>query len=156
MDSKPLIQVTTHIDDNYVSEDDLKIEIHKKINSIDSIEKFNSVKTELEDRFGKLNEDIIIYMYEEWFEKLAIKVNLSKVHQNKNSIELVFNSDSVSKMDTEKVFVDAFNITPMFRFISRGTNLVIVLDIIKLEKHPIYYLVELLSKISLNFNNSID
>lgn len=156
VDSKPLIQVTTHIDDNYVSEDDLKIEIHKKINSIDSIEKFNSVKTELEDRFGKLNEDIIIYMYEEWFEKLAIKVNLSKVHQNKNSIELVFNSDSVSKMDTEKVFVDAFNITPMFRFISRGTNLVIVLDIIKLEKHPIYYLVELLSKISLNFNNSID
>lgn len=155
-DSKPLIQVTTHIDDSYVSEDDLKIEIHKKINSIDSIDKFNSVKLELEDRFGRLNEDIIIYMYEEWFEKLAKKINLTKVHQNKNSIELVFNSEAVSKMNTEEIFMDAFKITPMFRFVSRGSNLVIVLDIIKLEKHPIYYLVELLDKISKNFDNSID
>lgn len=155
-DSKPLIQVTTHIDDSYVSEDDLKIEIHKMINSIDSMDKFNSVKLELEDRFGRLNEDIIIYMYEEWFEKLAKRVNLTKVHQNKNSIELVFDSNAVSKMNTEDIFMDAFKITPMFRFVSRGSNLIIVLDIIKLEKHPIYYLVELLNKISLNFNNSID
>ena len=43
--------------------------------------------------------------------------------------------------------MDAFEVSNMFRFISRGNNLVIVLDIIKLEKHPIYYLVELLRKI---------
>ena len=149
-DTKPLIDVTTHISDNYVSDDDLKIEIHKKINSIDSLDKLNSVKSELEDRFGRLNEDIIIYMYEEWFEKLAKDVKLRNVHQTKNSIELVFSSDVVSKLDTEELFVMAYTITPMYRFISRGSNLVIVLDIIKLEKHPIYYLVELLSKISDN------
>ena len=148
--SKPLIEVTTHISDQYVNEDDLKIEIHKKINSIEDKESFNTIKNELEDRFGKLDEDIIIYMYEEWFEKLAKKVNLTKVHQNKNSIELVFNSDAVKNMDTEQVFVDAFNISKMFRFISRGSNLIIVLDIIKLDKHPIYYLVDLLSKIKYN------
>ena len=154
--SKPLINVTTHISDNYVSEDELKIEIHKKITSIDSLESFISVKEELEDRFGKLSEDIIIYMYEEWFEKLAKKVNVSNVHQNRNSIELVFNSDAVDKMDTEELFMDAFQITNMFRFVSKGSNLVIVLDIIKLDRHPIYYLVELLSKIYDNINNSID
>ena len=59
-------------------------------------------------------------------------------------------------MDTEEIFVEAFKITNMFRFISRGSNLVIVLDTIKLDKHPIYYLVELLDKISTNLNNSID
>ena len=155
-ESKPLINVTTHISDQYVSEDELKIEIHKKINSIDSLDSFQMVKSELEDRFGKLSEDIIIYMYEEWFEKLAKKVHLSKVHQNRNSIELVFAANEVSKLDTEELFMDAFHITNMFRFISRGSNLVIVLDIIKLEKHPIYYLVELLSKVFDNLNNSID
>ncbi len=155
-ESKPLINVTTHISDQYVSEDELKIEIHKKINSIDSLDSFQMVKCELEDRFGKLSEDIIIYMYEEWFEKLAKKVHLSKVHQNRNSIELVFAANEVSKLDTEELFMDAFHITNMFRFISRGSNLVIVLDIIKLEKHPIYYLVELLSKVFDNLNNSID
>ena len=151
--SKPLIEVTTHISDDYVDEDDLKIEIHKKINSIEDLDSFNKIKNELEDRFGKLDEDIIVYMYEEWFEKLAKKVNLTKVHQNKNSIELVFNSDSVKNLDTEQLFMDAFHISKMFRFISKGSNLVIVLDIIKLDKHPIYYHVELLSKIKVNLDN---
>ena len=153
---KPLIEVTTHISDNYVSEDDLKIEIHKKINSISDFESFKVIKSELEDRFGKLDEDIIIYMYEELFEKMAKSIHLNNVHQTKNSIELLFDQNTVSKLDTEQLFVDAFHITSMFRFISRGSNLVIVLDIIKLDKHPIYYLVELLSKIKDNLSNSID
>ena len=151
-----MISVATHIDDKYVVEDDLKIEIHRKINSINNEETFNSVKVELEDRFGRLSEDLVIYMYEEWFEKLAKKIGLSRVNQTKNSIELVFPAEAVSKMDTEEIFMDAFYITNMFRFISRGSNLVIVLDIIKLEKHPVYYLVELLNKILEKYGNSID
>ena len=153
---KPLIEVTTHIDDNYVSDEELKIEIHKKINSIDSENKFNEIKAELEDRFGKLDEDLIVYMYEEWFEKLAKKLKISNIHQNKNSIELVFPEEVVSKIDTEEIFMDAFEVTNMFRFKSKGTNLIIILDIIKLEKHPIYYLVDLLNKIDVKFGNIID
>lgn len=155
-DSKPLINVTTHIDSQYVSEDDLKIEIHQLINTIDSKETFDSIKFELEDRFGKLDESIIIYMYEEWFEKLAARLRISHVRQNKNSIELVFPQKIVEKLDTEVIFMDAFDITTMFRFISRGTNLVIVLDIIKLDRHPIYYLVELLCKIDSKFGDNLD
>ena len=60
------------------------------------------------------------------------------------------------KTTLAELFVDAFNISNMFRFLSRGTNMVIVLDIIKLEKHPIYYLVDLLNKILENLKNSID
>lgn len=156
VDKPPLINVATHIDDNYVSEDELKIEIHRKINEIDSREKFDLVKLELEDRFGKLSEEIIIYMYEEWFEKLAYKLKISKVNQTKNSIEIVFPQEVVLKLDTEEIFMDAFYISNMFRFISKGNNLVIVLDIIKLEKHPIYYLVALLDKIYSKFGKSID
>ncbi len=155
-DSKPLINVSTHIKDSYVDEDDLKIEIHKLINSIENHDSFNKVKNELEDRFGKVSEDLVIYMYEEWFEKLVKRLNISNVHQNRNSIELVFPQNVVEKMDTEELFMDAFNVSNMFRFISKGSNLVIVLDIIKLEKHPIYYLVSLLDKIDSNFRKSID
>ncbi len=154
--SQPLINVSTHIDDNYVQEDELKIEIHKKINEIDSYEKLLEVKSELEDRFGKINEELIIYMYEEWFEKLAAKVKLKNIHQTKNSIELVFDSEFVNSIDTEKLFVDAFEVSNMFRFMSKGTNLIIVLDIIKLEKHPIYYLTSLMDKILKNLENVID
>ena len=146
-DSKPLLNVSTHIDDHYVSEDDLKIEIHRKINEIDSAEKLEDVKAELEDRFGRVNDDMLIYMYEEWFEKLAKRVSVKRVSQTKNSIELVFPEEVVSKFRVDELFMDSYEISPSFRFLSRGSNLVIILDIIKLEKHPIYYLVSLLDLI---------
>ena len=147
IDSKPLLNVSTHIDDHYVSEDDLKIEIHRKINEIDSAEKLEDVKAELEDRFGRVNDDMLIYMYEEWFEKLAKRVGIKRVSQTKNSIELVFPEEVVSKFRVDELFMDSYEISPSFRFLSRGSNLVIILDIIKLEKHPIYYLVSLLDLI---------
>ena len=147
IDSKPLLNVSTHIDDHYVSEDDLKIEIHRKINEIDSAEKLEDVKAELEDRFGRVNDDMLIYMYEEWFEKLAKRVGVKRVSQTKNSIELVFPEEVVSEFRVDELFMDSYEISPSFRFLSRGSNLVIILDIIKLEKHPIYYLVSLLDLI---------
>lgn len=151
IDSKPLLNVSTHIDDHYVSEDDLKIEIHRKINEIDSAEKLEDVKAELEDRFGRVNDDMLIYMYEEWFEKLAKRVGVKRVSQTKNSIELVFPEEVVSKFRVDELFMDSYDISPSFRFLSRGSNLVIILDIIKLEKHPIYYLVSLLDLIYRKF-----
>lgn len=139
----PLISVSTHISDSYVKEEELKIEIHRIINRIDSKEKLLATMQELEDRFGKIDEDIIVYMYEEWFEKLVKKLDIKKVYQTKNTIEITI---SVKKIkDGESLFKTAFNISPMFRFKSTSDNVTIVLDTIKLEKHPIFYLTELLS-----------
>lgn len=150
-DKPPLLNVNTHIEDSYVVEDDLKIEIHRKINEIDSREMIDTVKGELEDRFGRISDDLLVYMYEEWFEKLANLVGMKRVLQTKNSIELIFPSEVVSKISVDELFMDSYAISPSFRFLSRGSNLVIVLDIIKLEKHPIYYLTELLDLIYRKF-----
>ena len=155
-ESTPLIDVTTHIEDQYVLEDDLKIEIHRLINSIEDEKSFVHVKEEIEDRFGKISEDLLVYMHEEWFENLAKKLQIKQVRQTRNSIELSFPSSVVNKMDMEEVFMDAFQVSPMFRFISKGEKLIIVLDIIKLEKHPIYYLVELCNKIYEKFSKVLD
>ena len=57
---------------------------------------------------------------------------------------------------SENIFMDAFYVTNMFRFITRNNDLIIVLDIVKLEKHPVYYFVELLEKILNKFKNNID
>ena len=51
----------------------------------------------------------------------------------------------------DDLFVESFKINSSFRFLSRGSNLVIILDIIKLEKHPIFYLTELLDLIYRKF-----
>lgn len=40
----PLIEVNNHIDNNYVSEEELKLTIHKMINNITNIDSYNDVK----------------------------------------------------------------------------------------------------------------
>ena len=148
-DEKPLLSVETHIDDKYVDDTDLKIEIHKKINEIDSYDKLLEVKKELEDRFGKVDEKVIIYMYEEWFETLAKKYQVEEVHQTKNYIELIFSEEISNKIDGEKLFLDAFNISRMFRFQMKNKRLIIILDTIKLEENYIYLLTRILDTIEL-------
>ena len=144
---KPLLDVSTHISDNYTDDDQLKISIHKEINTIDSLEKLKEVQLDLEDRFGMLDETIIIYMYQEWFEKMAKDLEIEKVNSTRNSIELIFSKNMTQQLDGEALFMDAFHITPMFRFKMMHEKLIVILDTIKLEKHYIYYLVDLLSKI---------
>ena len=148
-DERPLLSVETHIDDEYVDDTDLKIEIHKKINEIDSYDKLLEVKKELEDRFGKVDEKVIIYMYEEWFETLAKKYQVEEVHQTKNYIELIFSEEISNKIDGEKLFLDAFNISRMFRFQMKNKHLIIILDTIKLEENYIYLLTKILDTIEL-------
>ncbi len=148
--TNPLIDIKTSIEDNYVSDEDLKIEIHKKINTIDSKEKLEEVKAELEDRFGKIDKDMEIYMYEEWFEKLAQNLNITKVKQTKNFINIEIPKTTLKDVDGENLFYEISKQGRMFRFSSKENNLVITLDTIKLEKHFIYYLIDLMKIINKN------
>jgi transcription-repair coupling factor (superfamily II helicase) len=151
-EDKPFIQVSTHIKDEYIDDQNLKIEIHRKINEIDSYTKLIEIKTELEDRFGKLDEDMILYMHEEWFEKLAKKLDIIQVMQTRNSVSLIFSQEMSEQIDGEQLFLDACQISRMFRFQFKNKNLVIVLDTIKLEKHYLFYLLSLMNKIKLKEN----
>ena len=143
-DTPPLIDVTTAINDNFVSDEDLKIEIHKKICSIDSYSSLNEVKIELEDRFGKLSDDLIIYMHEELFEKEAKELNIHNIRQTKNFIEITLDKDLTNKIDGETLFIETSSLSRMFRFSMKFGRLVITLDTIKLDKHFVYYLLDFL------------
>ena len=148
-EEKPFIQVSTHIKDEYINDQNLKIEIHRKINEIDSYTKLIEIKTELEDRFGQLDEDMILYMHEEWFEKLAKKLDIIQVQQTRNSVSLIFSQEMSERIDGEQLFLDACQISRMFRFQFKNKNLIVVLDTIKLEKHYLFCLLSLMNKIKL-------
>lgn len=144
---KPLIEVSTHISDSYISDVELKILIHKKINEVKDETTLNDIRDELSDRFGKISEEMEIYMYEEWFEKIAKSLGINKVVTMKNNIDIELPCELSSKIDGERLFNDAYSISKMFRFLYKDSSIHIILDTIKLEKHFLLYLIELLEKI---------
>ena len=151
-----LIDVNTHIDSSYVNDESLKIEIHKKINEINSYDKLLEIKKELEDRFGKISQDLEIYMYEEWFEKLAQKLGIDQVEQNRLWVEIRLKPQIVEKIKFDKLFIEAYDICNKFQFKTVHNFVVIHLNISKLEKHFIYYIVDIINLISKEIDKNND
>lgn len=143
-DNQPLIEVATTIDDKIASEEELKIEIHQKISTIDSIESLELIKEELKDRFGTLSDEIIIYMYEELFEHLATNIGIKKVVQTQNNVSIYLPVDISNNIDGDKLFIKVCSLNRKFRFSMKNKELIITLDITDLDKHYIYYLVDLM------------
>ena len=151
--TQPLIEVETTIDDKYAKEEDLKIEIHQKINKIDSKESLESTRKELEDRFGALDENIIIYMYEELFEKEMQNLSIKKVNQTKNFVSITLSKELTKKIDGELLFLDVISLTRKFRFSMKMDELTITLDTIGLDKHFIYYLIDMIDILKKSIKN---
>ncbi len=149
-DNPTLLNIDTHISDSYVSDEDIKIEIHQKINEIDSADKLNQVKVELEDRFGTLNEQLINYMYEAWFESLAKKYEIKNVVQTERFVSIELPENISSRISGDKLLICAFQINRNFNLKYENKKIKINLNIKSLEKHFVYYLALLLSKIELN------
>ncbi|MCX4364506.1 MAG: transcription-repair coupling factor [Bacilli bacterium] len=143
----PLIEVANHISDDYVSEENIKIEIHKMISEIKDKESFLRVKEEIEDRFGTISEELEIYMYEEWFEKLADRLHINRVRQYNNTIEVAIPEKVSNKLEGDKLFLVSYNINPKFRLSYKNKEIHIALPLLHLEKHFIYYMVDTLDEI---------
>ena len=143
-DEQPLFDIETYIPDDYVNDPELKIEIHKKINTIDSHETLNKVKQELEDRFGKVPESLNIYMYSEWFEKLSKTFEIKNIKQNSKLIEITLPEDISMLLNYSNLFIESQKISKNIRFKVNNNNLIIIMDLNNLDKHFIYYLVDLM------------
>ena len=151
-DDQPLIDVSNSISSNYVEEEELKIEIHKKISKIDSKETLNSLRKELEDRFGRLDEKIIVYMNEQLFEKKAKKLNIKNIKQNKNDITITLPKEYNEILDGDRLFVDVLSLNRNFKFSMKLGKIIIDLPLKNLDKHYIYYLIDLLNIIEESIN----
>ena len=147
VNDKPLINVSTHIDDNYVMDTELKIIIHKRINEVDSYDRFCKVKEELEDRFGKLTDEMIIYMYEEWFEKLAKSLDVVNVVDDKKMVMMRLPHELSMKLKGDELFMESYKINKNFRLDYKNGEIYVILDKINLEKHYLMYLIAILIKI---------
>lgn len=141
---KPLIEVDTHISSEYVPDDEIKLEIHKLINDISSKSDIDNLITILNDRFGNVTEEMVVYMHEEWFEKQAKCLDITNTKQTKTYVEIVLPQCVSKQLDGEKLFFSAYEISRYFRFSYTDNMIHIILDTIKLDKHFVYYLNDLL------------
>lgn len=143
-EKQPFINIETSIPNYYINDEEIKIEIHKKINSIDSLNKIEEMSKELRDRFGPIPDNLTIYMYEELFEKRAYLLGIKEIYQTKNSVEIILPEVLTKELDGEKLFLSLYQKSKMYRMGNKYKRVMIILDTVDLSKHFIYYLLDLL------------
>ncbi len=142
--NQTLLNIDTHIPLGYVSDENIRIEMHNLINNIEDLETLNSVKEELEDRFGKTDEKTLIYMYQVWLEKLLETLSIKQIYQTKDQIQIIIPESLVTKLNKEKFFLKSQNINSKFKLKFERGRIVINLKIKEAKKHYVYDFIDLL------------
>ncbi len=101
-----------HVDQSYVSEDAARIEIHKRISELNHISDVNDLKDELTDRYGALDGDLLLYMYEKLFKKLAYKFGVQKTMPAAFSTTLQLTQEASQKLNGQTLFRKASAFVP--------------------------------------------
>ena len=150
--SVTLDNVSTHISEKYTSEDELIVELHNKINEVDSDEKYDSLVNELLDRYGFIDDKVKEYIIQEYVENLLTKLNI-KVFTNDNSkIALRIDEDIYKKLNIEDLFVYATRLNSKFAFVYRNSFILLSLLKLNYEKHYFYYILDILKYIQKEVN----
>ena len=92
------------ISSDYINNEDVKIEIHKRIAKIERLNELHDLQTELLDRFGKYDSELDIYMHEMLLNKLCDKLEIKKILDTKSQMILFMSQAMSSKMDGNKMF----------------------------------------------------
>ncbi len=148
------IDVETHIGNEYTDENNILIELHKKINGITNKKELNEVLSEIRDRFGYTNASLELYAHEKYLEKLIMVTNV-KMTENDNLKSIIkLKKEIFSNINVEKLFVETTKISTKFNFSYKNETIIITLLKATLEKNYIYYLESLLELIySMKFNS---
>ncbi len=110
------IEVSKHVDKDYVSDDDIIIYIHKKINTISNNEEKEKIIHELTDRFGKLSDDILIYIEERYLESLLRKYLVKNILETINQVTVIIPEDISKKIRGDKLMEFGYKISDRIDF----------------------------------------
>lgn len=143
-DTSPSLLGSDHISSDYVDDESIKIEIHKMINSIKNKVDFENVLAELTDRFGKIDENIELYMLKRCTETIMKNLGIQNLLTVQKRITVVLPEDISNRLDGEKLFLQSYNICPKFEISYKNKEIRISLNTALLSKNYIYYIYELL------------
>jgi transcription-repair coupling factor (superfamily II helicase) len=125
------IEVSKHVDESYVSDDDIKILIHKEIAKVSTKAEKEAVIQEFTDRFGRLNPEILTYIEERYLQKVLKKFQINSVLETENNVLVAIPRRITSKLNAEVLFMKATEISRDILFEYKNQQI-----IIKIRKKP--------------------
>ncbi|MDF2890475.1 MAG: mfd [Clostridia bacterium] len=94
------LQINAYIPETYISDENQKIEMYKKIASLNSQQDLFDIEEEIEDRFGDIPAVVRNLLSIAYVKQLAQKCGISNISQKNNNIAIKFKTDKFIKPQT--------------------------------------------------------
>jgi len=141
------IEISKYIPDQYVSDDAIKIEIHKRISNIKSREVQKSIIDECTDRFGRLSDEVLLYIEEKYLEYLLKSRGIENYMELVDRVNLNFSPGKTSQINGEKLFMIGSKISNAIKFEYKNRRIKIAFYKKDFKVHYVYVLTKLLESI---------
>lgn len=142
-----VVDISKHVSKDYVSDDTIRIEIHKEISRIDSEAKKKELIESFTDRFGKLSETILTYIEEKYMESLFKKFKIKSILENKYMVSVIIPDEVLKIYSPKDLFLASTKISKDFSFDYKNNQLVVKLTKEADSKDWIYKFTKLLSSV---------
>mgnify|MGYP004526191893 CR=1 FL=1 len=142
--------VQNHIDKTYSDEDNIIIDLHKKISKISNEEEYKMLYNEIQDRFGIVDETLDIYMHEILVQNLVNEIGIIVNVNDNGKFSMKLDENIYNSLNIEQLFITATKICTKFNFLYKGNSIFISIIKNNLDNHYLYYVYELLIYISKN------
>lgn len=99
--------VSRTIDTKYIENEDVRIEIHKKIDKLKTLQQFQELEAELVDRFGSVELEMQLYMYEKLMKNYCKKLGIYKINtDNPRYYDFIFSKETSERQDGNFLFTE--------------------------------------------------
>ena len=140
------VSISRHIEEDYVG-DDARIDIHQSINKIKSRDQISALINEYTDRYGKLSEDIILYMEEKYLEYLLKSSGVETFKETEDEVMFWFDETSSSHINAQKIFELSVKLHLKYKFDYRSRKIIVRLNPKDSSKSYIYGLTKFLENL---------
>ena len=141
------IDVSKHIEKEYVDDEAIIIYIHKQINKIDNQKQKESTINELTNRFGKLSKNVLSYIEERYLESILRNMKISKFVVAPNLVTLTIPKAVSDNIKGESIMMAGYETSDNFSFEYRSGQFIIKYKKEEQSKEWIFMMTKFFEKI---------
>ena len=141
------IEISKHIEKEYVNDDAIIIYIHKEINKIDSEELKNKTIEELTNRFGKLSVEVLAYIEERYLESIMRRLKIKRLIVGPNLVTITIPKNISEIIRGEDILMAGYTTSDNFSFEYRNNQFIIKYTKNEKSKEWIYMMTKFFEKL---------
>ncbi len=139
---KLLLHTDAYIPDSYIPDGYQKIQMYKRIKSMDRIEDYNEIFDEMIDRFGNLPDETVSLLRIARMKVWAIEAGITAIKEKQKMISIYISEEGTASVDGSKIVSESMKFERAVGFSMEGQKLIVTIDEKKCGKYSPFDVLE--------------